>query len=204
MCRVVLRKPAAYQRSCQYTYQLDAETMSVDSKDDEHANWNNSTETLHSITLHLAAAVVVDGDRVLVIRRSKTERFLPCVWGVPCGKLDSGESPPEAALRELREETGLMGNVVRHLGTSTFSSVWRGQTARNVQINFLVHLRGSQRKIKLPKEDQAAAWLFRDDIETFDGLDEYNRDVIEQWLRLTDSDQPELASSAAIASSRRR
>jgi 8-oxo-dGTP diphosphatase len=178
--------------------------MSVENKDDERGNWNNLTEMRHTITLRLAAAVVVDGDRVLVVRRSKTERFLPCVWGVPCGKVDSGENPPDAALRELREETGLTGNVVRYLGTSTFSSVWHSQAAENIQSNFLVHLRGTRRKIKLPKDDQAATWVFRNDIDNFDGLDDYNRRVIEQWLRPPSSDQPEMTSSAMIASSLRR
>jgi 8-oxo-dGTP diphosphatase len=169
--------------------------MSIDRESDDHGD---------NITLRLAAAVVVDGDQVLIVRRSKTERFLPCVWGVPCGKIDSGESPPEAALRELREETGLSGNVIRYLGTSTFSSVWRGQAAENIQSNFLVHLRRARQKIRLPKDDQAAAWLFRNEIENFDGLDDYNRRVIDQWLRLADGDKQELVSSTAIASSRRR
>jgi 8-oxo-dGTP diphosphatase len=174
-------------------------------KDDGRGNWNDPASSRHSVvTLRLAAAVVVDNDRVLVVRRSKTERFLPCVWGVPCGKVDSGESPAETALRELREETGLKGNVVRYLGTSTFSSIWRGQPTENVQSNFLVHLRGRPGKIKLPKEDQAATWLFRDQIENFDGLDDYNRRIIRQWLSLSDSDQPEVVSAAVIASSRRR
>jgi 8-oxo-dGTP diphosphatase len=178
--------------------------MSVDNKDDERSNWNNTSRTRHGITLRLAAAVVVEGDRVLVVRRSTTERFLPCVWGVPCGKVDAGENPPQAALRELSEETGLTGNIAQHLGTSTFSSVWRDQETENIQSNFLVHLRGTERQIKLPKEDQAAAWLFRHEIDNFDGLDDYNRRVIDQWLRLTDSDQSEFASSAMIVSSRRR
>lgn len=177
--------------------QLDMETMSVDNKGDNHRTWGNSNQEQRKVTLCLAAAVVVEGDRVLVVRRSKTERFLPCVWGVPCGKIDPGESAPQAALRELREETGLAGSVVRFLGESTFSSIWHGQVAENVQSNFLVRLHGAQREIRLPKEDQAAAWLSRDQIGNFDGLDAYNYGVLEQWLRSIEFTQcSELLSQA--------
>lgn len=178
--------------------------MSVQNECDDDGTGEDLAGIARTVTLRLAAAVAVEDDRVLVVRRSKFERFHPSVWGVPCGKVDSGESAPEAALRELWEETGLAGNVVCYLGRSTFSSVWRGQLAENIQSNFLVHLLGTQREIRLPKEDQAAAWLSRDEIDNFDGLDIYNREVIEQWLRRAEFGQPEPASSAMIASSRRR
>ena len=179
--------------------------MSAENTADDRGSAGKSAEADPAVTLHLAAAVVVDRDRVLVVRRSSAERFLPNVWGVPAGKLDSGETGPEAALRELREETGLAGSVVRYLGHSTFSSVWRGKQAENIQFNFLVEPVGSELKIKLPKEDQAVAWLSRDDVEQFDGLDAYNRDVIGQWLSLpVVGPQPMSATSRATASSSRR
>jgi len=164
----------------------------------------NSVEIDPRVTLHLAAAVVVQDDRVLVVRRSETERFLPRVWGVPCGKVDPGESLPDAALRELREETGLVGGIVGYLGRSTFSSIWRGRAAENIQSNFLVRPLGVRRKVRLPKKDQAAIWLSRDEIHHFDGLDTYNRGVLQQWLHLGEFGQSERISSALIASSSRR
>lgn len=183
---------------------LDVEMMNGAKEGDDRGTWQNSSQVTRGVTLRLAAAVVVEGDRVLVVRRSESERFHPGVWGVPCGKIDSGESAPEAAIRELQEETGLAGRVVCYLGESTFSSIWRGRLAENVQSNFLVHPLGIHREISLAKEDQAAAWLSRDEIGHFSGLDDYNRDVLEQWLRRTESVQPVPASSTIIASSRRR
>lgn len=177
--------------------------MRAENVSDDDGTADNAAESDRPVTLHLAAAVVVDRDRVLVVRRSKNERFLPNVWGVPCGKFDSGETGPEAALRELREETGLAGSVVRYLGHTTFSSVWQGRPAENIQYNFLVKPADGQ-EIRLPEEDQAAAWIPRAKIEDFNGLDAYNREVLGQWLQLPHSDLQPVPSSMATASSSRR
>jgi 8-oxo-dGTP pyrophosphatase MutT (NUDIX family) len=49
-----------------------------------------------------AAAAVRDGDRLLLTRRSDNGQ-----WCLPGGGVDAGERPAEAAIREVREETGL-------------------------------------------------------------------------------------------------
>ncbi len=56
-------------------------------------------------------AVVVDQGRLLLIRRGKPPR--PGQWSLPGGGQELGESHTEAALREVREETGL---IVESLG----------------------------------------------------------------------------------------
>jgi len=56
-------------------------------------------------------AVVWRAGRVLLVRRHNPPNAL--AWGFPGGKLEPGEPVLRAAERELREETGLIGNGVR-------------------------------------------------------------------------------------------
>ena len=64
-----------------------------------------------------ATVVVIRDDKVLLVRgRGKKKK-----WGetfmMPGGGIEPGESPMSAAVRELREETGLEANLVEYLCT---------------------------------------------------------------------------------------
>ncbi len=61
-----------------------------------------------SLRLGVACAVIDDHGRVLLSRRDDLN-----VWNLPGGRLDSGERLAEAAVREVREETGVIAHVER-------------------------------------------------------------------------------------------
>ncbi len=54
----------------------------------------------------VAAAVVIEGGRVLLTQRAEG-KHLGGLWEFPGGKLEPGESPEEALVRECREECGI-------------------------------------------------------------------------------------------------
>ncbi len=58
-------------------------------------------------------AVIIDGDRVLLVRRGKAP--LAGEWSLPGGVVELGETLEEALQREVQEETGL---VVEPLSTA--------------------------------------------------------------------------------------
>lgn len=52
-----------------------------------------------------AGVVVVDGNSVLLVQEPEFFTSEPC-WTVPSGRIEDGESPEVAAVRELAEEAG--------------------------------------------------------------------------------------------------
>jgi len=54
----------------------------------------------------VAAAVIIRNGRVLLTRRAEGQH-LAGLWEFPGGKLEEGESPEEALVRECREECGI-------------------------------------------------------------------------------------------------
>src|ERR1700760_2045546 len=75
---------------------------------DEIAKDPDGFEIHRSIVRHPGSAVMMavdDRERVLLVKQSRlpAERDL---WELPAGRIDPGETPLQAAKRELREETG--------------------------------------------------------------------------------------------------
>lgn len=62
----------------------------------------------------VSAAVIVENGRALLVRRRVPEGDL--VWSFPAGKVEPGETPEQAAVRETCEEVGLDVAVVKSLG----------------------------------------------------------------------------------------
>lgn len=56
--------------------------------------------------IHVVAGLVVHGGRLLISRRLPEAHQGGC-WEFPGGKVEPGESEPEALRRELREELGI-------------------------------------------------------------------------------------------------
>ena len=87
----------------------------------------------------------------------------PGAWQMPQGGIDEGETPREAALRELQEETGVSSELVRieaempdwvlyDLPDHLIGKVWNGCYRGQKQRWFLMRFRGSDDQIQISTE----------------------------------------------------
>lgn len=67
----------------------------------------------------LVARLTDDGWRVLLLRRAASARC-PGAWEIVHGSIEPGERPSDAALRELREETGLVAERLYNVTVHAF------------------------------------------------------------------------------------
>ena len=95
------------------------------------------------IFLNVAGIVVFDSvGKVLLQRRSGTEVH----WGFPGGVMELGESAAEAAIREVREETGLDVKIDSLLGVYTkyYDQYPNGDKAQPIAIAFTGSIVGGE------------------------------------------------------------
>jgi ADP-ribose pyrophosphatase YjhB (NUDIX family) len=79
-------------------------------------------------TVVCVGAVVRRGHEVLLVRQA-AGHSLQGQWTIPWGRLESGESPVAAAIRETREEGGVDTSLVGFLGVQELPPPWAGWLA---------------------------------------------------------------------------
>ena len=60
------------------------------------------------------------------------------LWALPKGRIGKGEKPEATAVREVEEETGARGSLVRKLGDIRYVYTWKGERIFKVVSFFLL------------------------------------------------------------------
>jgi len=82
------------------------------------------------------------GDTAEIALAARRTRKGELVWGLPKGQIEREESPEQAALREVLEETGLTAEVEGSLGSTRYFYVWEGDRVRKRVHMFLMRATG--------------------------------------------------------------
>ncbi|WP_327102148.1 NUDIX domain-containing protein [Nonomuraea glycinis] len=117
---------------------------------------------LDSHTLLAAAVIVHDkaAGRVLLIQRGPEAKFAPECWDLPVGKADKGEAITTTAVRELREETGLVVDPAKLKIAAIIHGAW-GVEAPNgfLTVVFVVHAWTGDLVNAEPHKHSQVAWF---------------------------------------------
>jgi ADP-ribose pyrophosphatase YjhB (NUDIX family) len=91
----------------------------------------------------------------LIARHDRRSRLL---WSLPKGHVEEGETPEQAALREVHEETGLLGRIVAPLGIIDFWFVVEDKRIHKTVHHYVIEAVGGE----LSDEDievEAVEWI---------------------------------------------
>ena len=116
--------------------------------------------------------IILDQDqRILMVRQHHKERY---VWTVPGGAIEPGETSPDAAIREVKEETGLdvaINKMIWHV-----EQLVPGKEPRFVNIFLATALGGSIKVGTDPERSddgqviEEVRYLSREELAEADGL----------------------------------
>lgn len=133
--------------------------------------------------IEAAVVLIVREESALVLRRRPDDRSFAHQWCLPGGRLEPGEAPHDAAVREIAEETGLAIRIERALGP-------REITIAERRLVFHIHrfvASASEEAIVLSDEHVAARWITRDEARRAEALlpsglaGEVTRELLERF-----------------------
>lgn len=122
-----------------------------------------------SVDVAVAVAYDSSSESFLVLKRSESMDLNPGKWNFPSGKIED-ESPKEVVLRELEEETGLIGEIVKKAESFTAES-----SGKSFNVNpFLVLVNG---EFELNKEHSDFRWIKASNLSELDAVDDLEKNL---------------------------
>ena len=81
----------------------------------------NGEELLMPAIMMVVAAALIDGQGRILVQRRPAGKMMAGLWEFPGGKIEPGETPESALVRELDEELGITVDIAR-LAPAAFAS----------------------------------------------------------------------------------
>lgn len=138
---------------------------------------------MKKVRFHITVkGIVVFQNKVLLMKRSRPSSDGLGYWELPGGGLEYGETPNQALLRELKEETGLDSKIIKPIYTFTkireqYQTVGIGYLC--IPINNQVVISNEHTEYRFCTESEAKELLDKEIFEDIKSvLNQYNQENI--------------------------
>ncbi|AOS66179.1 8-oxo-dGTP pyrophosphatase MutT (NUDIX family) [Actinoalloteichus hymeniacidonis] len=91
-----------------------------------------------------AGGLVLDAAKANAAIIGRLDRRGRLLWSLPKGHLEAGETAPQAAVREVAEETGIRGTVLAPLGTIDYWFVAEDRRVHKTVHHFVIEAVGGE------------------------------------------------------------
>jgi len=124
-----------------------------------------------------AYALCVDNGRILLTRIAPGYWSGVGEWTLPGGGLEFGEAPRDGALRELTEETGLVGEIEDIADVLSWSGRWRHprdgaeEAFHGLQVVYRARIVGGELRNEVDGSTDLAAWFTLDEADALPLVD---------------------------------
>jgi 8-oxo-dGTP pyrophosphatase MutT (NUDIX family) len=111
-----------------------------------------------------AGGVVFNVARDKIVLIGRLDRRGRLLWSLPKGHIEEGETAEQTAVREVGEETGILGEIIRPLGSIDYWFVAERRRIHKTVHHFLMEERGgdlSDEDVEVTEVD----WVALDELE---------------------------------------
>jgi 8-oxo-dGTP diphosphatase len=125
----------------------------------------SAPDDLGRVTRLAAYAVIRRGDGVLLCRIGPSYPAAG-MWTLPGGGIEFGEAPDVAVVREVEEETGLVGRITGEPKILSHTGVWPARRGRDqpiayhhVRFVYLMEVVGGSERMEVDGSTDACGWF---------------------------------------------
>jgi 8-oxo-dGTP pyrophosphatase MutT (NUDIX family) len=116
-------------------------------------------------------AVVTDGDKVLLVRKSRDDPHNPGKWDLPGGRMKASENIDAHITREVLEETGLTISPGKPINLWSWEMTWDGEDVRVIAVSRYCTLTPQPAKCTQREDDDylvEQCWVSRTELLSLD------------------------------------
>tara|TARA_Y100000310_G_scaffold340894_1_gene438215 strand:+ start:623 stop:1039 length:417 start_codon:yes stop_codon:yes gene_type:complete len=127
------------------------------------------------------ALITNDEGKILMIKRAKSEKTFPNMWGLVGGFMEWGETVEECVKREVREEIGIEIKDIEFVGRY-YDKKGRHPTRTDITLLHRAKIKSGIPKVNQPEEISEVKWFTPEEIKEMELAFDYKEMLEDEGL----------------------